>query len=46
MKVLLARLAADRIPPLIHEHLPLADTGRAQALLETGEVIDKLLLKT
>ncbi len=45
MKVLLAHLAADRIPPLIHDRLRLADAGRAQALLETGAVIGKLLLK-
>jgi NADPH:quinone reductase len=45
MNVLLAHLAADRIRPLIHDRLPLAEAGRAQALLETGAVIGKLLLK-
>src|SRR6516225_8251131 len=45
MKVLLDHLAAGRIRPLIHNRLPLADAGRAQALLESGQVIGKLLLK-
>src|SRR5262249_40608843 len=42
---LLGHLAAGRIKPLIHARLPLAEAGRAQALLESGEVIGKLLLK-
>ena len=41
---LLGHLAAGRIEPLIHARLPLAEAGRAQALLESGEVIGKLLL--
>jgi NADPH2:quinone reductase len=45
MKVLLDDLAANRIRPLIHDRLPLAKAGRAQALLEAGAVIGKLLLK-
>ena len=45
MKVLLDHLAAGRIRPLIHDRLPLADAGRAQELLESGQIIGKLLLK-
>src|SRR5438477_1768631 len=45
MTVLLDHLAAGRIRPLIHDRLPLAQAGRAQALLESGQVIGKLLLK-
>ena len=39
---LLAHLAAGRIAPLIHDRLPLAEAGRAQAMLEAGEVIGKV----
>ena len=42
---LLAHLAAGRIAPLIHDRLPLAEAGRAQTILEAGEVIGKVLLK-
>ena len=42
---LLGHLAAGRIAPLIHDRLPLAEAGRAQAMLEAGEVIGKVLLK-
>src|ERR1700719_371813 len=45
MTVLLDHLAAARIRPLIHDRLPLAEAGRAQALLESGQVIGKLPLK-
>jgi hypothetical protein len=45
MKSLLGHLAADRIRPLIHHRLPLADAARAHELLESGNVIGKLLLK-
>ena len=45
MKVLLDHLAAGQIRPLIHDRLALADAGRAQELLESGQVIGKLLLK-
>ena len=45
MKVLLDHLPAGRIRPLIHDRLPLADAGRAQELLESGQIIGKLLLK-
>lgn len=42
---LIEHLAAGRVAPLIHDRLPLAEAGRAQAMLERGEVIGKLLLK-
>jgi NADPH2:quinone reductase len=45
MRALLAHLAADEIRPLIHDRLPLAEAGRAQAMLERGEVVGKVLLK-
>jgi NADPH:quinone reductase len=45
MKTLLGHLAAGRIRPLIHDRLPLADAARAHELLESGNVIGKLLLK-
>ena len=44
-KILIDPLAAGRIKPLIHDILPLAEAGRAQAMLEAGEVIGKVLLK-
>jgi NADPH:quinone reductase-like Zn-dependent oxidoreductase len=45
MTVLLDHLAAGRIRPLTHDRLRLAEAGRTQALLESGQVIGKLLLK-
>jgi NADPH2:quinone reductase len=45
MRVLQALLAAGAIRPLIYGRLPLAEAGRAHAMLEAGEVIGKLLLK-
>ena len=36
MKTLLSDLAADRIRPLVHHRLPLADAARAHELLESG----------
>ncbi|HVH81006.1 MAG TPA: zinc-binding dehydrogenase, partial [Stellaceae bacterium] len=44
-QALFGLLASGRIAPLIHDRLPLAEAGRAQALLEAGQVIGKLLLK-
>jgi NADPH2:quinone reductase len=44
-RTLIGHLAAGRIAPLIHARLPLAEAGRAQAMLEAGEVIGKVLLK-
>jgi NADPH:quinone reductase len=42
---LLDLLAAGAIRPAIHARLPLAEAGRAQALLEGGAVLGKLLLE-
>jgi NADPH2:quinone reductase len=42
---LLDHLAAGRMRPLIHASLPLAEAGRAHAMLESGEVIGKILMK-
>ena len=44
-RALLDHLAAGRIRPLIHTSLPLADAPRAHQLLESGEVIGKILMK-
>ena len=45
MRTLLDHLAAGRIRPLIHDRLPLAEAARAHQLLESGQVIGKLLPK-
>jgi NADPH2:quinone reductase len=45
MKVLLEHLTAGRIHPLIHDRLSLAEAARAHELLESGQVIGKVLLK-
>jgi NADPH2:quinone reductase len=42
---LLDMLASGAIRPAIHARLPLAEAGRAQALLESGTVLGKLLLQ-
>lgn len=42
---LLDLLATGAIRPAIHGRLPLAEAGRAQAMLESGKVLGKLLLK-
>lgn len=42
---LLDLLASGAIRPAIHARLSLAEAGRAQALLESGKVLGKLLLK-
>jgi NADPH2:quinone reductase len=44
-EALLDLLATGAIRPAIHARLPLAEAGRAQALLESGKVLGKLLLK-
>jgi len=44
-QALFDHLAAGHISPLIHDRLPLAEAGRAQTMLENGEVIGKLVLK-
>lgn len=43
--MLLDHLATGRIRPLVHARMKLAEAGRAQAMLESGEVIGKVLLK-
>jgi NADPH2:quinone reductase len=43
--VLMDLLARGEIRPAIHARFPLAEAGRAQALLESGKVLGKLLLK-
>ncbi len=45
MKKLLGHLTAGEIRPLIYDRLPLAKAARAHAMLESGQVIGKLLLK-
>jgi NADPH2:quinone reductase len=42
---LLDLLASGAIRPAIHARLPLREAGQAQALLESGHVLGKLLLK-
>ena len=42
---LLRLLAAGKIKPAIWARLPLADAARAHALIESGEVLGKLVLK-
>lgn len=44
-RALLAHLASGRIRPLIHARLPLAEACRAHAMLESGEVIGKIVMK-
>lgn len=44
-RALLDHLAAGRIRPLIHARLPLADAARAHQMLESGEVIGKLVMQ-
>jgi NADPH2:quinone reductase len=44
-RALVDQLASGRIRPLIHARLPLADAARAQAMLEAGEVIGKLVMQ-
>lgn len=45
MKALLGHLAAGEIQPLIYDQLPLAQAARAHEMLESGQVIGKILLK-
>src|SRR4051812_34363614 len=42
---LLDHLAAGHIRPLIHARLPLAEASRAHQMLESGEVIGKIVMK-
>jgi NADPH:quinone reductase len=45
MRALIDMLAAGALKPRIHARLPLAEARQAHALLESGAVIGKLLLK-
>ncbi len=45
MRALIEMLAAGTLKPRIHARLPLAEARQAHALLESGAVIGKLLLK-
>jgi NADPH:quinone reductase-like Zn-dependent oxidoreductase len=37
-------VAAGLVRPIVHETLPLAEAGRAHALLESGDAVGKVLL--
>jgi NADPH2:quinone reductase len=45
MNALLAHLAAGELHPLIYDRVPLAKASRAHEMLESGEVIGKLVMK-
>ena len=45
MRALIDMLAAGKLHPRIHGHLPLVEAARAQKMLENGEVLGKLLLR-
>jgi NADPH2:quinone reductase len=45
MNDLIGKLAAGAIRPLIHARLPLKDARRAHEMIETRQVIGKILLK-
>ncbi|HEX3914502.1 MAG TPA: zinc-binding dehydrogenase, partial [Steroidobacteraceae bacterium] len=45
MRALIDMLAAGKLRPRIHGHLPLAEAARAHELLESGVVMGKLLLR-
>jgi NADPH:quinone reductase len=45
MRALIDMLAAGRLRPRIHGRLPLAEATQAHRMLESGEVLGKLLLK-
>jgi NADPH2:quinone reductase len=44
MRALIDMLAAGKLHPRIHAHLPLSEATRAHEMLESGAVIGKLLL--
>jgi NADPH2:quinone reductase len=44
MRTLIALLAAGKLHPRIHARLPLAEAVRAHKMLESGDVVGKLLL--
>jgi NADPH2:quinone reductase len=45
MRALIDMLAAGKLHPHIHGHLPLVEAAQAQEMLESGAVIGKLLLR-
>jgi NADPH2:quinone reductase len=45
MRALIDMLAAGKLHPRIHGHLPLVEAKRAHEMLESGAVIGKLLLR-
>ena len=45
MRTLIDMLAAGKMHPRIHGHLPLAEAKRAHEMLESGAVLGKLLLR-
>ncbi len=45
MRALIDMLAAGKLKPRIHARLPLAQAARAHEMLESGEVMGKLLLR-
>jgi NADPH2:quinone reductase len=45
MRALIEMLAAGKLHPHIHGHLPLAEAKRAHEMLESGAVLGKLLLR-
>ena len=45
MRALIAMLAAGKLHPRIHARLPLAEARRAHEMLESGEILGKLLLQ-
>jgi NADPH:quinone reductase len=45
MRTLIDTLAAGKVRPHIHGHLPLVQAAQAQEMLENGEVLGKLLLR-
>ena len=45
MRALIETLAAGKLHPHIHGHLPLAEANRAHEMLESGAVLGRLLLR-
>ena len=43
--ILFQHLADKKIKPHIHERIPLSEAARAHELLESGQVLGKLILK-
>jgi NADPH2:quinone reductase len=45
IRALIDMLAAGKLRPRIHGHLPIAEAKRAHDMLESGAVLGKLLLQ-